>query len=183
MFSDSPFIVFTVIAAPAVLTNAASVMSLTTSNRLARAMDRSRTILTDLSNAQSVSSDERARRTRQIELLRRRAVLLTRALGWYQLAIGSFASATLVALVGTVLNYLEPLYLGKAALILSLLSAALGVTAIAIGAWEVVGETRLSYALLREDTAEVLDSLRSPLLTGDGDGQAERAKGISQPGN
>jgi hypothetical protein len=163
--TTSPFLVFTVIAAPAVLTNAASVMSLTTSNRLARAIDRSRVILAELAAHQEVTADLRARKARQIELLRQRALLLTRALGWYQLAISSFAVATLVALAGTVLNYLEPHYLGRAALVLSLGSAIVGVFAIAVGATRVVYETRLSYDLLREDTAEVMESLRSPLLT------------------
>ena len=163
--SSSPFVVFTIIAAPAVLTNAASVMSLTTSNRLARAVDRSRVILAELAEHKDPPPDVRARKTRQIELLRQRALLLTRALGWYQLAISSFALATLIALAGTVLHYLEPRFLGQAALILSLGSAIVGVSAIAVGALRVVYETRLSYDLLREDTAEVMESLRSPVLT------------------
>jgi hypothetical protein len=163
--SASPFVIFTIIAAPAVLTNAASVMSLTTSNRLARAIDRSRAILADLAAAKQVTADHRAAKARQIELLRYRAMALTRALSWYQLSIASFAVATLVALVGTALHYLEPQYLGRAALGVSLSFAAVGVTAIAVGALLVVRETRLSYALLREDTVEVMDSLRSPLLT------------------
>jgi Protein of unknown function (DUF2721) len=165
--TTSPFLVFTVIAAPAVLTNAASVMSLATSNRLARAIDRSRVILGELAAHKQITTDDRARKARQIELLRERAMLLTRALGWYQLAIGSFAIATLVALIGTALHYLEPHYLGRAALVVSLGCAVVGVLAIAVGAWRVVRETRLSYALLREDTAEVMESLRSPLLTTD----------------
>ena len=163
--SSSPFVVFTIIAAPAVLTNAASVMSLTTSNRLARAVDRSRVILAELAAHKDPPLDARARKVRQIELLRHRALLLTRALGWYQLAISSFAVATLVALAGTVLHWLEPHYLGRAALATSLGSAIVGVSAIAVGATRVVYETRLSYDLLREDTAEVMQSLRSPLLT------------------
>jgi hypothetical protein len=81
---------------------------------------------------------------------------------------------------GTALNYLEPHFLGRAALVVSLSFAVLGVTAIAVGAWEVVQETRLSYDLLREDTAEVLASLRSPLLSGDG--QVEKSKEITSPG-
>jgi hypothetical protein len=163
--TTNPFVAFTAIVAPAVLTNAASVMSLTTSNRLARAMDRSRVILSELAKADGVTGDERARRARQIELLRHRAMVLTRALGWYQFAIGSFAAATLIALVGTALNYLEPRQLAHAALIGSLVCAGLGVTAIAVAASRVVRETWLSYELLREDTAEVMESLRSPVLT------------------
>ena len=41
-FTTNPFIVFTFIAAPAVLTNAAALLGLTTSNRIARAIDRAR---------------------------------------------------------------------------------------------------------------------------------------------
>jgi hypothetical protein len=163
--SSSPFVVFTIIAAPAVLTNAASVMSLTTSNRLARAVDRSRVILAELAAHNDPPPDVRARKTRQIDLLRQRALLLTRALGWYQLAISSFALATLVALAGTLLHWLEPLYLGRAALLASLGTAIVGVSAIAVGSTRVVYETRLSYQLLREDTDDVMQSLRSPLLT------------------
>src|SRR5262249_2902477 len=138
---------------------------LTTSNRLARAVDRSRVILAELAEHKDPPLDVRARKTRQIELLRQRALLLTRALGWYQLAISSFAVATLVALAGTLLHTLEPRYLGQAALLASLGAAIVGVSAIAVGATRVVYETRLSYQLLREDTAEVMQSLRSPLLT------------------
>jgi hypothetical protein len=179
VFPENPFIIFTVIAAPAVLTNAASVMSLTTSNRLARAVDRSRALLAELAHAASVTADERARKTRQIELLRRRAMLLTRALGWYQLGISSFAGATLLALVGTVLHQFEPDYLGRAGLLVALSCAVVGVAAIATGAIAVVRETWLSYQLLREDTADVLESLRSPLLLSDG--EAEKANEVTIP--
>jgi len=140
-------------------------MSLTTSNRLARAIDRSRAILAELAAAKEVTADERASKTHQIDLLRQRAMALTRALGWYQLAIASFAVATLVALVGSALHFLEMHYVRGAALALSLACAVVGVSAIAVGAILVVRETRLSFQLLREDTAEVLESLRSPLLT------------------
>jgi Protein of unknown function (DUF2721) len=163
----TPFVVFTVIVAPAVLTNAASVMSLTTSNRIARAMDRSRQILAELSVENPIGEPDRSRKIRQIELLRERAALMVKALGAYQLAVGSFAAATLVALVGTMLHYLEPIYLGKIGLGLSLVCAVVGVTAIASGAWRIVRETQLSFRQLREDTADVMESLRSPILSSD----------------
>ena len=46
--SDSPFAVLTLIAAPAVFTNASSLLSLGTGNRLARVVDRTRTLVKDL---------------------------------------------------------------------------------------------------------------------------------------
>jgi cysteine sulfinate desulfinase/cysteine desulfurase-like protein len=48
--SDSPFAVLTLIAAPAVFTNASSVLSL--GNRLARVVDRTRTLVKDLHGAE-----------------------------------------------------------------------------------------------------------------------------------
>src|SRR5215207_7370125 len=97
-FSSNPFTVFTLITAPAVLTNASAVMSLTTSNRLARAIDRARQLQTDLGH--TLQAEDRADTVRRLETTRRRALLMTQALGAFQLAFGSFAAATLVALAG-----------------------------------------------------------------------------------
>ena len=44
----NPFAVLTFIVAPAILTNASSVMALGTSNRFARAIDRARSLATAL---------------------------------------------------------------------------------------------------------------------------------------
>jgi len=46
--SDSPFAVLTLIAAPAVFTNASSVLALGTGNRLARVVDRTQTLVREL---------------------------------------------------------------------------------------------------------------------------------------
>ena len=160
--SSSPFVAFTVITAPAVLTNVASLMSLTTSNRIARAVDRSRELLADLSASATTTPAERADKIHKVEIVRRRALLLVRALGVFQLASASFAAATLVALVGTVLYTLEPVWLGRAFHLVGLLCATLGVGCIILGASLIVRETRLAYELLREDTSRLLVALRSP---------------------
>jgi hypothetical protein len=41
-FSANPFVILTLIVAPAILTNAAALMIMSTSNRFARAVDRGR---------------------------------------------------------------------------------------------------------------------------------------------
>jgi hypothetical protein len=161
--TGSPFLVFTVITAPAILTNVSALMSLTTSNRLARAVDRSRDILKELAAAGGVAEPERARKVHQIELLRQRAALLVRALGAYQFAGGSLAASTLVALVGAMLHFLGLFWPEAAALVLAMICATVGVGGIATGAYRVVHEARLGYVQLREDTADVLESLRSPI--------------------
>src|SRR4051812_16379887 len=101
----NPFIVFTLIAAPAVLTNAAAVMSLTTSNRIARAVDRGRALVAELSRPEPMPTEKRQFRLREIEVAQRRAVLLIRAMGSFQFALGGFAMTTVVALIGAALSF------------------------------------------------------------------------------
>src|SRR5262245_59125908 len=121
LLDTNPFTVFTLITAPAVMTNASAVMSLTTSNRLARAVDRSRALLDELNRQDRfLTPDEREEIIRRIEVVHRRAVLLVRALGAFQLAYGSLAAATLVALIGALLGLVEPKVLRHVALLLSL---------------------------------------------------------------
>lgn len=57
LIANIPFAVLTFIAAPAILTNASSVSVLATSNRLARATERARSISTQLDNRSGKSSE------------------------------------------------------------------------------------------------------------------------------
>ena len=50
-FSDNPFAALTIVVAPAILTNASSVLCLGTANRLARVVDRTRVVSAELANA------------------------------------------------------------------------------------------------------------------------------------
>ena len=68
LLTDNPFIVLTVIAAPAVLTNASAVMSLTTSNRIARAVDRGRALVAELSKPEPMPVEKRQFRIREVEM-------------------------------------------------------------------------------------------------------------------
>ena len=62
-------------------------------------------------------------RVREVGVRAGGAVLLVRAMGFFQLACGSFAAATLVALVGAVFGFMELRGFVEAALALSLLCA------------------------------------------------------------
>lgn len=55
--TDSPFAVLTAVVAPAVLTNASSVLCLGTGNRLARVVDRTRVITAEISSLEPTSED------------------------------------------------------------------------------------------------------------------------------
>jgi hypothetical protein len=65
-FNENPFAVMTLIAAPAIVTNAASVLTLGTGNRLARVVDRSRGLAKILHDLDLYSHDYEVRK-RQLE--------------------------------------------------------------------------------------------------------------------
>jgi hypothetical protein len=161
-FTENPFTVFTFIAAPAVLTNSAALLGLTTSNRLARAVDRARTLVRELSGADRKDDSLGSFRVREIEVARWRAVLLVRALGFFQLACGSFAAATLMALLGAVLALFNATTLREASLIATLVCTAVAVAGIVAGCSILVRESRMAYSILREETIHVLEALGEP---------------------
>jgi hypothetical protein len=78
-WGDNPFALLTFIGAPAILTNASSVMALGTSNRFARAIDRARVISAKLDNEKSLAGNEIEFQTRQLRFSERRVMLLVRA--------------------------------------------------------------------------------------------------------
>src|SRR6187402_3001817 len=88
----NPFTLLSLIAAPAVLTNAASLLVLSTSNRFARAVDRARSLSAQLASATATDDPLTPTRLRQLHRTERRSLMLVRALQNYYLSIGSFAA-------------------------------------------------------------------------------------------
>src|SRR5215813_1275168 len=95
---ENPFAILTLIAAPAVFTNASSVLSLGTGNRLARVVDRTRSLSKTLHSEPPERSEVEMWR-RQIERLEKRAALRFRAMSFLYMVPGSFSSARLVSLL------------------------------------------------------------------------------------
>jgi hypothetical protein len=79
--SDSPFAVLTLIAAPAVFTNASSVLALGTGNRLARVVDRTRALVKELHSA-DIDPATRALWVSHLGRLEKRGALLVRAMSF-----------------------------------------------------------------------------------------------------
>ena len=99
LIADNPFASLSLIAAPAVLTNASSVLALGTSNRFARAIDRARA-LSVLLEKQQVSGDPMTiMRVHQLNRLERRSLILLQALRLFYLARASFAASAFTALL------------------------------------------------------------------------------------
>ena len=99
-----PFSILTVVVAPAVLTNASSVLALGTNNRLARVADRSHTVAAQLAKLEPGASD-RQFWTAELAVLQTRAQLLLRALRCFYLGLGLFASSALISIAGSIVVY------------------------------------------------------------------------------
>lgn len=96
--AQNPFALLSLIAAPAVLTNASSVLAMSTSNRFLRASERMR----GLTSRYDEKMPEAARllMVKQIARVERQAIMLLNALRSTYVAIGSFVSASLISIIG-----------------------------------------------------------------------------------
>ena len=132
--SDSPLAILTFIAAPAVFTNAASVLALGTGNRLARVVDR----------------------TRQLGRLGRRSDRLVRAMTFFYTAVGAFAAASLVAVVGASLGTTHYQLPFEVVAFFSLAAGGIGFVGLALGSGFLVQETRLAVVSHQEEAAAAM---------------------------
>jgi hypothetical protein len=161
-FADSPFAALTVIVAPAILTNASSVLSLGTSNRIARVVDRTRVLAAGLADIDPASPRAAAYRE-HLDRLKWRSHLLLRALRCFYASIGAFAAAALISVVGSVVatSVTDPVF--QAVAILGLLAGAVGVGGLVIGGVVMVRETQLAVQFLERE-AEFIHAREYPPL-------------------
>jgi hypothetical protein len=118
--TQNPFALLSLIAAPAVLTNAASVLALSTSNRFLRASERMRSLTSRYSEA--MAPEPRALLVKQVARVERQAMLLLHAMRSAYIAIGSFVSASLISILGagvaaSSLHRIFPVFAGIALLV------------------------------------------------------------------
>ena len=149
--TDNPYAVLTLIAAPAILTNASSVLALGTSNRFARAVDRQRQLSQMLESATQLDPDTLKVRRRQLGITERRAQLLIGALTRFYTSLGAFAASALVSLLGAVLVPIGYRVVELVMTGLALLAGVAGVGGLVFGCVLLVRETRLTVQALREE--------------------------------
>ena len=156
----NPFAAFSLIVAPAILTNAASVLAMSTSNRLARAVDRARDLARQLEAEPSSAPDDEARREyhRRLDELtatENRTTMLLHVLQSFYFALGGFASSTLAALLGAVLARVTD---GPVLIVLEILAVGagtVGVAALVRGSIILVRETGIAVRVISERAASV----------------------------
>ena len=146
----TPFAVLTAVVAPAILTNASSVLSLGTGNRLARVVDRTRAVVAQIAAMDPASADFHAC-TMQLDGLRVRAQLLVKALRNFYAALGLFAASALVSVGGSISAYYRQMLFFQAAAALAILSGAAAVVGLSWGCALMVRETRLAVQNLAEE--------------------------------
>jgi hypothetical protein len=149
----NPFAVLSLIVAPAVLTNAASVLAMSTSTRLARAVDRGRELSKQLEEGGELSSPEASRRLHELAVTESRTLMLVAALRSEYVALGGFASATLVSLLGAVMVPLGLTEVVRVLEIAGVLAGLLAVGALVHGSVVLVRETRAVVELLHKRAA------------------------------
>jgi hypothetical protein len=151
----NPFAVLSLIVAPAILTNATSVLVMSTSNRLARSVDRARDLSKQLETTDDFSSLETQRRLRELTATEKRSSLLLRALRHYYAALSGFALAALLSLLGAVLVPLGISVILPILEVLAVLAGAAAVGTLVAGSVILVRETRIAVQVLSGRAATV----------------------------
>jgi hypothetical protein len=151
----NPFAILSFIVAPAILTNAASLLAMSTSNRLARAVDRARELSKQLEGSGGSEIVETDRRLRELGAAEQRAMMLIRALSNFYTALGGFATAALLSLIGAVLvsggaDVAVPIFE-----IIAVVTGLIAVGALVHGSVLLVRETRIAVQVLRERAEQV----------------------------
>jgi hypothetical protein len=147
---DNPFAVLTLIAAPAILTSASSVLTLGTGNRFARVIDRSKELSAELRTL-AADSEIYELKLNQFRRLQPRAFLLLSAMRCFYFAIGGFASSALVSLLGATLAKSDQHRTFMAASGLALVVGAAAVIFLVFGCVRMIQETRLGVLNLTEE--------------------------------
>ena len=150
--SSNPFAVLTVVAAPALLTNSASLLALSTSNRFLRASERMRSLGTQLEE-QAHPAHVRKLLFRQVSRVERQSILLLNALRAIYVAMACFAGSTIISIVGAVRASSPYAVEVEFIVTISFIAGFAGVVSLIYGAYGLFQATRLSLRNISEEAA------------------------------
>jgi hypothetical protein len=141
------------IVAPAVLTNASSILVLSTSNRLARAVDRMRIVSAHLEQPADGHDAITTLRLKEVDSSERRALMLLSALRWFYASLGSFALSAITSLLGATLADGGFQRLSAALEVVALGAGFVAVTGLVLGCVLLLRETRIAVRGVSEEAA------------------------------
>ena len=151
-----PFSVLTVVVAPAVLTNASSVLALGTNNRLARVADRTHVLTAQVAKMTPDTRDYELSKA-QLPALQTRAQLLLRALRCFYLGLGLFASSALISIAGSIAVYFGGRSAFQTAAGIGVVCGASAVISLVCGSVLMIRETQLAVTGLAYEAKSLLD--------------------------
>jgi hypothetical protein len=152
--TQSPLAALTFVAAPALLTNASSVLALGTINRMLRTRDRMHELFLE-SKTRGQTDEERIRLVEVTNRVERQAGFLLTALHAIYFALAAFASATLVTLLGSAIAILLDGLWVHAMALLGLLLGFFGAGCLVIGCMSLFRATRLSLVNIRDEATAI----------------------------
>ena len=150
--ANNPFAVLTFIAAPAILTNAASVLAMSTINRMLRTRDRMHELYRESEDTSKLLGEKFIEQVNRVE---RQAAMLLSAMRWIYTALGAFVSASLVTLVGAVAGQFGNELLMRVIIGAGLLLGFAGVTGLVGGCVNLFHTTQLSILNIRDEAEAI----------------------------
>ncbi|SDP60751.1 DUF2721 domain-containing protein [Desulforhopalus singaporensis] len=148
---SNPFVMLTLIVAPAILTNASALMVMSTSNRFARAIDRSRELSRQIGEAAGIGDTTLSDRlTGELLLTEKRAVLLLRGIRAFYFSLGAFAFAAFISLVGGGLVSINVTTANRILALTAVISVFLAVAGLVTGSFLLFYETRITVGILQD---------------------------------
>ena len=148
--TQSPFAVLTFIAAPALLTNSSSVLALSTINRMLRTRERMKELFVQ-SEKGMLPESEKGWLMAQVDRVEKQGVLLLSGLRAIYVALGAFAGATLVTLLGAALFSLQEAMWFHLLAGVGLLLGFVGVGGLIFGTANLFHATQLSVSSIRQE--------------------------------
>ena len=148
--ATNPFAVLSLIVAPAVLTNASSVLIMSTSNRLARAVDRAQKFSTDLSGTEDRETEGARFCLRELNAAEDRSIMLMEALRSFYIALGGFACAAFLSLAGALLFAYLPGAVSQTIQFVAVGAGFIAVGGLIRGSAILLRETQIAVGMLRE---------------------------------
>ncbi|HYF38124.1 MAG TPA: DUF2721 domain-containing protein [Gemmatimonadales bacterium] len=147
----NPFAALSLIVAPAVLTNASSILVLSTSNRLARAIDRARALAAQMERPETIPGRFSALRLKELASSEQRALMLLSALRLFYASLGAFAGAALTSLLGAAISGSRHQALTATLELIAVVAGFIGVAGLALGCILLLRETRLAVLVVSEE--------------------------------
>jgi len=151
----NPFSVLSWIIAPALLTNACTLLILSTANRLARAVDRAQELSSKLGDGAGLASPKAIRRLGELTAHEQRSLMLLAALRSFYVACGSFAAATLISIFGAVVASLGARDLVRVLEVCGAAAGLVAVGALIYGSVVVMRETSVVVRVLQQRAREM----------------------------